>query len=232
MELMTIKTLLFGTPLRVPPKRRRMARWAVLGLLAPGCVLDSDDLCGPNQVIWGDDQRCVCAEGTAYTPEGCVACGENEMASPAGCLCVAGFARPAADQACAPIPAGIGQTCTTDTDCLNPDFARCQVDGANPGYCTSTGCGSRADCPSGYFCNTGASPTYCRPPEGAGRPCTGPADCAGTDAIFCDTFVSQTCLVQDCNLAPDDCIAGSECCDLTNFGIPLNLCIAAGACIR
>jgi hypothetical protein len=44
----------------------------VVSLLALGCVLDSDDRCGPNQVIWGKDELCICAEGFAYMPTGCV----------------------------------------------------------------------------------------------------------------------------------------------------------------
>lgn len=222
------KTLPFGAP---PHRRRYLWRASVfvlLGFVASSCVLDSDDLCGPNQVIWGDDERCVCIEGTAYTPEGCVTCGANEVPSPGGCLCAMGFVRAAAGQPCQEIPAGIGQSCTNDAGCLNPEYPHCELS-EGPGFCTSVGCTSRADCPSGYVCNTEANPTYCRPPVGAGRPCTMPQDCAGTDAIFCDTFVSGTCLVQDCDLATNDCHQGTECCDVSAFGLP-NLCVAQGAC--
>jgi hypothetical protein len=209
--------------------RRRTAAWLALGALASGCVLDSDDLCSENQVIWGDDQRCVCAEGTAYTPDGCVACSANESSSAAGCVCVMGYARPAPGEACQEIPAGIGDVCSGDAECGNP-YPHCQI--ANGvGYCTSQDCSGAGDCGAGYSCNTGATPTYCRrPPVGAGKACTSPADCAGTEATFCDTFVTQSCLVQDCNLAADDCFAGTECCDLSSFGLPSPLCVLGGMC--
>lgn len=206
-----------------------MIRWVVLGLLASGCVLDSDDLCGPNQVIWGDDERCVCAEGLAYTAEGCVACGENELPSPAGCLCTQGFARSGPGAPCQVIALGMGSACTSDDNCSDPAFPHCQIDPGSSGYCTSTGCTSDAACPSGALCTTGASPTYCRKPRDAGKPCTMPADCADGDATFCDTFVSQSCLVQNCDLVANNCFTGSECCDVSAFGLP-NLCVAEGAC--
>jgi len=200
-----------------------------MALWAHGCVIDSDDLCGPNQVIWGDDQRCICAPGTAYTPTGCVPCGANEVASPSGCICSEGYVRPAPGEACIDIPVGIGTPCVTDTECLNPAFAHCQSSAVG-GYCTSAGCSSSIDCSGGYICDTTGSPPFCkRPPVGAGKPCTSPADCAGTEALLCDMFVTQTCLVQDCNLAVDDCFPGSECCDVSAFGLP-NLCVAEGAC--
>jgi hypothetical protein len=66
------------------------------------------------------------------------------------------------------------------------------------------------------------------PPEGAGRPCTRAEDCAGSEALFCDTVMSQSCLVQDCNLDPDNCHPGMECCDV-GFGLP-PICIPNGAC--
>jgi hypothetical protein len=45
--------------------------------------------------------------------------------------------------------------------------------------------------------------------------------------------VSFSCLVPNCTLPPNDsCFTGKECCDLTNFGLPMTLCVAAGACVR
>jgi hypothetical protein len=54
--------------------------------------------------------------------------------------------------------------------------------------------------------------------------------CEGKEASFCDSFVSGTCLVPNCTLAPDNCFVGKECCDLSSFGLPITLCVAAGAC--
>jgi hypothetical protein len=216
-----------------PGRRRRRALWAVLGMLSPGCVLDTDDRCGPNQVSWEGDERCVCAEGTAYTPAGCVPCGANEVASAAGCVCAMGYGRSVPTDACAPIPEGIGTPCTSNLECLNPSFPSCQISPAGDGYCTTVGCAAPADCSGGYACELAATPTYCRrPPSGAGRTCTSDADCAGAEATYCDLFVSRTCLVQACTVEPDSCFTGSECCDLTPVGLPITLCIPPGACIQ
>jgi hypothetical protein len=68
------------------------------------------------------------------------------------------------------------------------------------------------------------------PPVGLAKPCTSAADCAGTEATYCDTFVTMGCLVEGCNLEVDDCYTGYECCDLSAFGIPLPLCIEEGQC--
>lgn len=200
---------------------------SVLGFGFAGCVIDSKDLCGPNQVTWGDDERCVCAPGTAYTDQGCVTCGEHEVASANGCVCDTGFARSAPDQACIEPPAELGKACSSDADCSAP-LGHCQL-GASGGYCTSTGCSSPADCLGGYDCITGASPSYCRrPPLGAGKTCASPADCAGTEALFCDTFFTFTCIVQDCNVSANDCFTGLTCCDGSAYSIP-NLCVPSCA---
>ncbi len=212
-------------------RRRRKAPWIALFVVAAGCVLDPDDRCGPNQVIWGDDQRCVCAAGTAYTPEGCVPCAENEVSSPAGCVCAPDYARPAPGAVCERVPDGVGTPCTGDASCLNPAYPHCQVSPLGDGYCTIAGCVTNADCDAGYAC-TLATPSYCRrPPVGAGKPCSAPADCAGTEALFCDLIVTQGCLEQDCTKTPDSCFTGTECCDLARYNLP-KLCVAQGQCME
>ncbi len=214
---------------RQPPIILRRALWVVLGALGAGCVYDADDPCGKNQVRWLDHQLCACAEGMAYTPEGCVACGEHQLPTAAGCVCEAGYGRSVPTDPCAEIPADIGTACSSNAECLNPSFSHCQLS-ALGGYCTAANCTSSADCNGGYSCNLTAAPTYCqRPPVGAGLPCTNDAVCADGDALFCDTFVSGTCLVRDCTISPNSCFSGSECCDLTAFLLP-NLCIPVGQC--
>jgi len=71
-------------------------------------------------------------------------------------------------------------------------------------------------------------------PTGTGRtgedlPCLSDVDCAGYQANFCDVFVTNTCMVRGCRVAPDSCSAGKQCCDLSAFGLP-TLCLAAGVC--
>lgn len=219
---------LINDRLRVRPgaANKRRALWSALAVVAAGCVLDTDDRCGPNQVAFEGDERCVCAPGSAYTPDGCVPCGSNEVESPTGCICEVGFTR-GDDGACAEVSGGIGTLCTTDAECLNPTYPHCQ---ASPGgsYCTAQNCD--AGCDGGFACNLAGSPSYCqRPSTGVGVPCTSDADCAGNDANYCELFVSRTCLVRDCSVAPESCFTGSECCSFPGTPIP-NLCLAEGLC--
>lgn len=172
-----------------PRHRNRRAIWVLgaLGLMAPGCLLDTDDRCGPNQELLEyaeKSERCVCVAGTAYdaATKSCKVCGDNETASAAGCVCNTGFIRATATAPCTELPADVVKPTGQDDSCI--------------------------------------------PPDGSA------ASCEGKEASFCDSFVSGTCLVPNCTLAPDNCFAGKECCDLTNFGLPMTLCIAAGACQR
>jgi hypothetical protein len=73
-------------------------------------------------------------------------------------------------------------------------------------------------------------------PSGQDMPCSSEADCAGTDATFCETLQSNVCLVQGCAVGDSSCAPGRECCDLS--AIPLGgfdtaggLCIPEGACV-
>jgi hypothetical protein len=214
-----------------PRGARRGALWMLLGLSIAGCVIDQDDLCGPNQVSWVGKERCVCAEGTAYTPEGCVACGEHELSSPNGCVCESGFARSLPTEPCSPIPEGIGTACSSDAECSNPGYPHCQQSSAGDGYCTTLGCVDATGCSGGYACNTLSSPSFCqRPPTGAFVPCSMPTECAGFEASFCEAFVSKACLVPDCTVDPNSCFPGTECCDFSFLMLP-NLCIPAGQCM-
>jgi hypothetical protein len=199
---------------------------AVFGSSQAGCLYDPDEPCGKDLDVYGDKLRCVCPEGTAYTPTGCVTCGEHEIAGPTGCDCVEGYVRPSPNAACAEIPGGLGADCDPDaSECEAPyDLCEPTTDG---GYCTSA-CATMDDCEGGYACNEAS---VCqRPPVGLGTACTGPADCAGTEATYCDTFVTHACQVQGCQVDPNDCFFGYECCDLSGFGISEPVCVTTGAC--
>lgn len=202
---------------------------AVLG----SCVYDSSDRCGDHQVIWGDNVRCVCDEGSAWTQSGCVRCGKHEVPGANGCICEEGYARAAETEPCKEVPAGQGVACdtTSATACTDPDNNYCQVVSGTTGYCTKVGCTGPDDCEGGYACDTTKTPQVClKPPVGIGKPCESDADCAGTEATYCDTFQNHACLVQGCTLEPDNCFPGWECCDLTAFGFPAPLCIPEGDC--
>lgn len=270
--------------------------WSSALVLPLACVVDPDNRCGENQRIWGNEVRCVCAEGYAYTAGGCVPCGEHAVASMSGCICEEGYARPAPGATCQPIgnneataghggeqpsnagqsgegpggaagasaagndagqgvagaddtdgdagasgagpgappplPDGLGDPCDEDAACEVEPFSHCEPTDDDAGYCTSTGCEVPADCEGGYACDTAVSPSICRrPPLGLGKACTGPADCEGTEATYCDLAFSHTCMVQGCTLDPDDCFVGSECCDLSAYGVVEPLCVPSGTCV-
>jgi hypothetical protein len=214
--------------------KNRLGPWfgmASLGLvlqLVSGCLYDGDAPCGPGQLAYGDNARCVCPARSAYTPTGCVACGEHEVPTPSsGCTCEPSFIRNETTHACEPMPVGLGAACDPAAPICNAPYDHCEPAGAS-GYCTKTGCKSSDDCENNYGCS--AAGVCQRPPTGLSKACTSDADCAGTEATYCDTFVTHSCLVQGCTLAPDNCFAGFECCDLSSYGIAQPLCIAAGAC--
>jgi hypothetical protein len=199
---------------------------------AAGCLYEADDRCGPNQSVSEDDVRCVCAEGSAWTARGCVACGENEQASANGCECVMGYLRPTADAACETAPSGLGQDCdSVSTACTDSVYGHCRIESGTAGYCTRLGCTGSEQCEGGYACDTGTTPPFCRrPPVGMGLPCETEADCAGTEATWCDSVMSLKCVVQGCSVAAQDCFGDLQCCDLSQFGVPAPLCLPPGGC--
>jgi hypothetical protein len=211
------------------------ARWAALALAsvaAAGCVYDSGARCDENEELSADGKTCTCVAGAVMTDHACVLCGANEVPGPGACVCAPGFARAAAGMPCQAMPGGLGAACdTASTPCTDATYAHCQVTSGSAGYCTSTGCASSGDCTGGYACDTSGAVPFCRrPPVGAGMSCQSNADCAGTEATFCDAVVTHTCRVQGCTLSPDDCFEGTQCCDLSGFGVPQPICVQSGTC--
>ena len=261
----------------------------LITVASAGCVLESNR-CGPNEMIFGDVERCVCVSNAVATPMGCVLCGENEVPGGTACVCAAGFikgssgacepesalgkacseAMPCTDATynyCASSPnepsyctktgcatnddctggytcdtSGatayckrpanpLGMACSEAMPCADTTYNHCATSANGLGYCTKTGCTGNADCTGGYACDTSGATAYCkRPPVGAGMSCTSNADCVGTEATYCDTFVQHACLVEGCAVSPNNCFSGTECCDLAAIGIPMPICIPAGAC--
>src|SRR5690606_29945550 len=116
----------------------------LLGSIAGACTYDPDDRCGPNQVVYGDNQRCVCAPGTAWTDKGCVACGPNEVSGPSGCQCAPGYSRPAPGAACEAAPSGLGADCDVDGPRQGSSYPHCQLADGTGGDCTVGDCTSPA----------------------------------------------------------------------------------------
>lgn len=209
--------------------RYALVLFALLGAIPSACVYDSKDRCGPHQVMY-EDLRCVCDPQSATTATGCTPCGTDEVPGATGCVCKPGYTKPAEGGVCAPAPMGLGTACDAATPCTDPQYSHCEAGADGKGYCTNT-CASAGECTGGYACDTTAS--ICRrPPVGLAMSCTSDADCAGTEATYCDTFQSHSCLVQGCSLMPDNCFSGWECCDLSAFGIAQPLCIPQGACSK
>jgi hypothetical protein len=218
---------------QLPPRskyRYAAALFAFLGAIPSACVYDASDRCGPNQVMY-EDLRCVCDAHSAPTATGCELCGADEVPSAAGCACKDGYARPDAAGECKPVPMGLGATCDLAAPNCDAEFSHCEAGADGSGYCTSTGCTSADDCTGGYACDATVTPSVCRrPPVGLGKSCASAADCAGTEATYCDTFQTQSCQVEGCSLAPNNCFSGFECCDLSAFHVPQPLCVPQGAC--
>lgn len=191
------------------------------------CVYDGDNPCGEGGFdVYGDNRRCVCPEGAVMTPNGCIECGAHEVATATSCECEAGYSRSAPNEACEEA-AGLGDECDPANSACEAPYAHCEPAG-DAGYCTTDGCTSSDDCDGGFSCN--ADSVCERPPAGLGATCAGPDDCAGTEATFCDSFMTMSCQVEGCSLDPNDCFEGYECCDLTMFGLP-TLCVPAGECM-
>jgi len=210
-------------------------RWLALvsaALFAAGCVYDASDRCDENEELYAAGDRCVCVAGAAMTTHGCVLCGAHETPGSGGCVCADGYVRSAPEDACQPKTDALGMACDTQSaPCADATYSHCQTTAGTSGYCTSTGCSGAADCADGYACDKSTSVPYCRrPPVGAGQSCAAAADCAGTEATFCDTMVTHQCHVQGCTLSPDDCFSGTACCDLSAFGLPQPICVQAGTC--
>ncbi|MEM6731551.1 MAG: hypothetical protein AAF658_08335 [Myxococcota bacterium] len=211
---------------------RTLRNFAWLGaFIASSCIYDPDEVCGSGQRLV--NEACECRAGFVELPDGrCEACPENEVVRDGVCDCADGFARDESTT-CAEIVAGIGQTCTTDADCLDPNFPFC-ANAANDGYCTSTGCAMSDECGEEFACNQERSPSFCeRPPTGLGLACSSDADCAEFEASSCDTLVTGVCFVANCDLENDECFEGFICCDLSAFvglGAPPTACVPPGDC--
>ncbi len=220
--------------------RRISAFGLLLGLSSllgvSSCLYDSSNRCDKDQKFDADAGLCVCdaAQNKIAGDLGCVDCGANEVAGNDVCTCAPGFSRAAAGSPCTDVPPGLGAACQKDADCVEAAFPTCHVLGDGSGYCTSTGCASSSDCFASYACDTAASPAYCvRPPTGSGVSCASDADCAGTEATFCEIFNTHVCYVKDCSLTKNDCFPGKECCDLTKASlgtITSPICVDAGSC--
>jgi hypothetical protein len=200
---------------------------ALFGVVPVACLYDGSDRCGPNQVSITND-RCACADGYIPGDNGCVACGENEIALNGACSCAEGYARANPTEPCEKPPAELGLECDTESSpCPDETYPVChEVDGTS-GYCTNL-CETSDDCDGAYKCQEGPEPFCRRPPVGVSDPCDTDEECAGKDASICEKIQSHQCLVP---CGPGDtagCFVGDACCE---FPGPFIACVPADACI-
>ena len=87
-------------------------------------------------------------------------------------------------------------------------------------------CTGSEDCAADEYCDLTLSPPECLPPpSGQGNTCATHDDCAGFDADYCESFVSFTCLVDQCSPDANNCTNDYICCDFSTYGLP-SLCVA------
>jgi len=82
-------------------------------------------------------------------------------------------------------------------------------------------CTSSRGCPEGELCDSHDSERCVAAPSGLGAPCSGAADCAGTEATFCESFSTRTCVVQGCAARAGICPGDLVCCDYAVIGTSL-----------
>ena len=191
-----------------------------------GCIYDPDAPCGTE--LTASNGQCLCPEGTV-SKDGihCEPCGENERPASVTCLCIEGFVRDAEDGVCRAAGDALGSPCDPGEACEDETYSYCAASETEEGgYCTRSRCESDGECDGGYGCDLGASPSYCaRRPSGMGEPCTSSKECEGFEASYCETFRSNTCLVDECAGPEVECRGGTVCCDFGPLGVPLSLCL-------
>jgi hypothetical protein len=192
-------------------------------LVLSSCLYDSSDRCDPGQAYDSSAGLCVC---TGHSTPGMTESGSQ------GCVCEEGYQRPSPEAECEAGPDALGRACEADQDCPVAPYDTCHLLEDGSGYCTNVGCAAD-ECEGGYACDTVAEPTYCaRPPSGAGKQCKDDADCAGTEATWCDIYSSHVCYVEGCAVDGNDC-PGKECCDLAAASAGLvrkTICVDPGTC--
>ncbi len=171
--------------------------------MAGGCLVDSDNLCDEGQTLTSLG-GCACPEGSVLSDDkhGC-----TEVVPP---------------------PAGLGVLCSETTPCVDDIFDFCASAPAGD-YCTSDECITRDDCEAGYACNLIGEVAFCqRPPIGQGKSCTTHEDCVDGEAVYCESYLTDQCLVRECS--PGSCFDDWDCCDLNPFGVEETLCVPKDEC--
>ncbi len=215
----------FGLSLnfRVKPCAALLAASAV----ALSCSFDSDARCGPGQEYSEEFDLCLCASGYAISEDGCEKCGRNEEPGPVGCQCKEGYEL--VDDECeAEDDSDDDPTGDDADDDDSDDDDSLPMDAGGPATSLEGGLEGGVDEPDSVV-DASMDPDSDDSMEidGLGMACTMPEDCEGTDAPYCDTLVTQACLVTGCEIGGSDCPPGYGCQDLSMLGATEPVCAAA-----
>jgi len=160
-----------------------------------GCLVDSDDPCGP-ELQQAPGGACVCPEGQRLEAGQCVAGTEVAAAGASGCTlgeaceCQSSSSCPTGELCdrhgsgrCAPAPAGLGSACGSAADCASGEATFCETFSTRT--CQVQGCKELSGvCPGDFLCCDFAilGTSLCVPPETApGGVCPAPGTLVARD---------------------------------------------------
>jgi hypothetical protein len=150
---MALDTRLRGTRTAAMDIRTRywVAGWAILVVVASGCVYNAEKRCGSERLL--QNGLCVCKPGEEDKDRKCVAKGNS--GADAGCTtaaqCGDGYFC-ATLGLCKALPTGEGTTCAAQEDCKNYDANYCTIGYPKGATCMVSNCTGDSDCTPGRKC--------------------------------------------------------------------------------
>jgi hypothetical protein len=191
----------------VTERTRRWLAYASAGLTL-GCLVDLDAPCGEGFVPNGSG-GCTCLPDSVVVAGQCTPCDAHSHPSGQSCVCDRGFEQVGGRGAC---------VAEADPPAQSLDASTPGADSAPP---LSNTCSASIECSAGQLCDVHGSKTCVASPDGLGISCKASADCAATEATYCDTFSTHTCQLQGCKDQAGVCAGDLTCCDYAILGTSL-----------